>query len=138
MNMNIGIDSVDIDRFSQFGKYAPRQLRRVYSTDEIAHCLAIPKKSAERFAARFAYKEALYKALTHRQGRPPCTLFSFFTHVSLSRDAIPRPIIDWGALGLLPQKIILSFTHTKHAATAVIIVYGERMGDLTAPEIGLY
>ena len=37
---------------------------------EITYCLGIPKKAAERFAARFAAKEAFYKAIAPLAEQP--------------------------------------------------------------------
>lgn len=64
MVLGIGIDSVDIARFEQWHTYSHKKLLRVFSPAEIAYSLENPTKSAERFAVRFAAKEALFKALT--------------------------------------------------------------------------
>lgn len=123
MNINIGIDSVDIDRFAHFHTYSIKQLNRIFSPEEIEHCLSTPKKSAERFAARFAFKEALFKALTHQKGQPPCGLFTLFKSASLSKNRVPQMSINWDALEVKPQKVISSFTHTKNTACAVVVTY---------------
>lgn len=122
MNISIGIDIVDIDRFTHFETYSKRQLLRVFAPEEIAHCLAVPQKSAERFAARFAFKEALFKALTHQNNTPPCGLLKLFRHTHLTQNRVPQTIIDWEAIGVKPQKAISSFTHAKNTACAVVII----------------
>lgn len=61
--MGIGIDVVEISRIeTAIAKFGDRFLRRVFTPAEIAYCqrAAYP---AERFAARFAAKEAALKAL---------------------------------------------------------------------------
>ena len=123
MNINIGIDIVDIDRFAHFHTYPTKRLRRIFSPEEINHCLATPKKSAERFAARFAFKEALFKALSHQNGNPPCGLFTLFKNASLTQNRVPKTVINWDALGVEPQKAISSFTHTKNTACAVVVTH---------------
>jgi holo-[acyl-carrier protein] synthase len=65
MIVGIGVDITDIkrieDSLTQFGK---RFRDRVFTADEIAHCeqFANPTAKAERYAARFAAKEAARKA----------------------------------------------------------------------------
>lgn len=121
MNLNIGIDIVDIERFAHFHTYSAKQLSRVFSPEEIAHCLETPKKSAERFAARFAFKEALFKAVSHQNGNPPCGLLTLFKHASLTDGRVPQAIINWAEIGVKPQKAIASFTHAKNTACAVVV-----------------
>ncbi len=123
MNINIGIDIVDIDRFANFCTYQQKRLSRVFSSEEINHCLLIPSKSAERFAARFAFKEALFKALSHQNGVPPCALFTLFKNASLTQNRVPKIKINWDLLGVEPQNVIFSFTHTKNTACAVVVTH---------------
>lgn len=122
MNIHIGIDIVDIDRFTHFETYSTRQLSRIFSPEEIHHCLTVPQKSAERFAARFAFKEALFKALSNKNGTPPCGLLKLFRYAHLTQDRVPQTIINWEAIGVAPQKAVSSFTHTKNTACAVVVV----------------
>ncbi len=63
MIVGIGIDLVEISRIeAAIARFGERFLRRVFTPTEIAYCqrAAYP---AERFAARFAAKEAALKAL---------------------------------------------------------------------------
>ena len=53
----LGIDSVDIERFSDWYTM-PDRYKRIFSDTEIAYCLSVPAKSAERFATRFAASRA--------------------------------------------------------------------------------
>lgn len=65
MILGTGIDIVEINRFNTWHTYSQSKLKKIFSDAEIAYCLSSPLKSAERFAARFAAKEALYKAWVH-------------------------------------------------------------------------
>ena len=58
MIVGIGIDSVEINRFKNWKTYQYVKLRRIFSENEIAYCLAAPTKIDERFALRFAAREA--------------------------------------------------------------------------------
>ncbi len=58
----VGVDLVDIDRIRRVIERQPRFVERVYTTAEQAYC-RMRRDPAERFAARFAAKEAVLKAL---------------------------------------------------------------------------
>jgi holo-[acyl-carrier protein] synthase len=131
MILGIGIDSAEIERFARWQKvYTPERLLRIFSPLEIDYCLQVPIKSAERFAVRFALKEAFLKALSIWQ---PNTSFSFLSlarHIQLYKE--PNQTIGssiaWNEIALrYPScKMVpvhhISATHTKTHATAVIIL----------------
>jgi len=58
-----GVDLVETARIAEnIERYGERFVRRLYTRGEIAYCEKF-KNRAERFAARFAVKEAAFKAL---------------------------------------------------------------------------
>jgi len=63
MIVGTGIDLVETARIAEnLDRYGDRFIRRLYTPGEIAYCEKF-KNRAERFAARFAVKEAAFKAL---------------------------------------------------------------------------
>ena len=63
MNMEVGVDIVDLDRIERvYSRYGLKFLQRFLSEDEIAVCLHKPQVIAS-VAGRFAAKEAVVKAL---------------------------------------------------------------------------
>ncbi|MEZ5229253.1 MAG: holo-ACP synthase [Acidimicrobiales bacterium] len=60
--VSIGVDVVEIDRIRRITVSRSGFVRRVYTDDESRYALAA-RDPAERFAARFAAKEATMKAL---------------------------------------------------------------------------
>ncbi len=60
--VSIGIDVVEIDRIRRITSSRPGFVRRVYTDDE-ARYAQFARDPGERFAARFAAKEATMKAL---------------------------------------------------------------------------
>ena len=60
----IGVDLVEIKRFERWHSYSDTTLKRIFSQQEIEYARAEPRLSAQRLAARFAVKEAAYKALS--------------------------------------------------------------------------
>jgi holo-[acyl-carrier protein] synthase len=60
---NIGVDMVEIARFQQLKYSSNKQFyKRVFTPEEIRYCLSF-NSPAPHFAANFAGKEAVYKAL---------------------------------------------------------------------------
>ncbi len=60
--ISVGVDVVDIDRIRRITREREGFVRRVYTEDE-ARYAGLARDPAERFAARFAAKEATMKAL---------------------------------------------------------------------------
>lgn len=115
--VSIGIDLVEIERFAHWHTKSQEQLLRLFSRDEINYCLSVPAKSAERFAARFAVKEAFYKAL--------CTLLEHkksFLFVCKQTSFVKKITINWPQLDLPEYNITASLTHTRTTAGAVVII----------------
>jgi holo-[acyl-carrier protein] synthase len=62
--MGIGIDIIEISRIKlSIEKYGDKFLNKIYTENEIKYCLSKTNKY-QHLAARFAAKEAVYKALT--------------------------------------------------------------------------
>src|SRR3990172_5258047 len=131
MIAGLGIDSVEIARFASWHAYSDEQLSRFFAPHEIAYCRSIPAKMAERFAVRFAAKEALLKALSHLGPVKPIALLTMARAASLSHNAAGAPtlLIDWQTLEKsyfpkldIPYQSLVSLTHTSTTATACIIL----------------
>lgn len=121
--MNVGIDAVDIIRFIHWSSFSKKKLSRIFSNEEQTYILSVPEKTAERFAARFAAKEAFYKAVSALLPAPQP-----FLHIAklCTIESLPtgRPVmhINWEALSLSPMPVQVSLTHTKTTAFAVVII----------------
>jgi holo-[acyl-carrier protein] synthase len=125
MITGIGIDIIETDRFQTWHKYSPMQLKKLYSDDEINYCLSAQQKSAERFAVRFAAKEAFFKALssaTH-SSHPLLKICKSVTIVP--NDEQPQISVDWSSLGLDPMKVHFSLSHNRTAAVAIVTLEKE-------------
>lgn len=60
----LGVDLVSVrDVAESLARFGERYTGRLFTRDEIAYCLSDPELAAQRFAARFAAKEAVMKAL---------------------------------------------------------------------------
>lgn len=129
MTPTIGIDLVEINRFKQWHVYSDCQLSKLFSKQEIIFCRAIPLKSAERFAARFAAKEAFFKALApYAKETPPLLAVFKSIEIVTSRSGAQFRILweqlihhyQLPAVHLLVQ---LSISHTGTTAGAVVVTY---------------
>lgn len=128
MIFGIGIDSVDIKRFEAWSTYNPQQLRRIFSEQEIAYCLQSTAKSAERFAVRFAAREAFFKALSMYQPEHAIPFLTLCKLVRVEKNSnnSPHLIVNWEHItahyAIPPVRVLISLTHTHQIATAFVIL----------------
>jgi len=123
MILGIGTDLAEVARIRQsIARYGDRFVNRIYTAGERAYALS-KANQAERFAARFAAKEAGMKAIgtgwrggvtwkdfevvNERSGRP-----------TLQVTGVAREIAD--RMGV--ERISISLTHTSELAFAMVIV----------------
>jgi len=115
--VGVGVDLIEIDRIAQTLERRPRFAERCFTEAEAAYCLsrAFPP---QHFAARFAAKEAVGKALGRGMTR--------WREVEVVRGrgapaaVLHRHYAEWAArLGVV--RIHLSLTHSKGMAVAVAI-----------------
>jgi len=129
MIKGIGIDSVEIERFIDWVSHSKEKLKKIFSDKEIMYCLDNKGKAAERFAARFAVKEAFYKALSQILPNNGIPLLTACKAVSVKQEENGNPTlsIDWEKI---PQcrsfknayQSLVSITHTKNTATAIVML----------------
>ncbi len=121
MIVGLGTDIIEIERFARWHTYFEKRLAKIFSADEIAYCLATPELAAQRFAVRFAAKEALYKALSTAGAQ-----VQFFTLCNAAEitkvKQLPLLQINWLKLGLPPTQVHLSLSHNKTMAQAVVVL----------------
>jgi holo-[acyl-carrier protein] synthase len=126
MIVGIGVDIVEVGRIERaLGLYGERFVRRVFTTQEAAYCRQAARPP-ERFATRFAAKEAALKALGTgwRKGLR-------LLDVQVSNDALGAPsiILTEGALtrsrDLGVTHIHVSLSHQREYAVAQVILEAE-------------
>ncbi len=132
MILGIGIDLIEIDRFALWHSYPLKRLQKVFSEHEIEYSRQEVELSPERFAARFAAKEALYKALctAMEQTHFPFAATCSSIHVVQRELQAPRLEIDWDTLQQLTPlpkaireaAIHLSLTHSNGVAGAFVVL----------------
>lgn len=124
--IGLGIDAVEINRFAHWHSFTKNQLRRIFSPTEIDHCLAHPIKSAERFAVRFAAKEAFFKAWNSAFPTHYAPFLTFCRAVSVHHGIhhIPQLVITWNLLPSINDTMtpLISITHTNTMAIACVFL----------------
>jgi holo-[acyl-carrier protein] synthase len=123
MIIGIGIDIAEVDRIREaIERHGDRFLARVYTPSEIAYCRS-RKNWDERFAARFAAKEAGMKALgTGWRGGVTWQDFE------VTRASSGKPSMKLSGKGLEiyrslnGRNITLSITHTHAYALAQVVI----------------
>ncbi|WP_184547687.1 holo-ACP synthase [Mucilaginibacter sp. FT3.2] len=122
MVAGVGIDMIEVDRMAGKIEKGSGFLELVFSAKEIAYCESKADKY-QHYAARFAAKEAFFKALG--TGWLNGTAFN---EIEVSNNADGKPELtpigqtaellkEWGSL-----KISVSLTHLKAIASAVVII----------------
>jgi holo-[acyl-carrier protein] synthase len=124
MILGIGIDSIEIDRFKHWHIYSDKQLAKIFSFSEIVYCRENQMKSAERFATRFAAREALFKSISFLSIAVP--FLKLCKAVQIKKNSLGKPeiVVNWQCLNVSKFNctIWVSLTHTKTIATAIVIL----------------
>ena len=118
--IGIGIDAVELDRFRRALERTPGLVGRVYTDDEAAYARR-RRDPTERFAARFAAKEAVMKAMGVGLWRVA------FREIEVVRAPSGQPTVRLtgraasraDALGV--TRWHLTITHTERSAHAVAV-----------------
>lgn len=76
MVKGIGIDIIEVERIKKIAEKNPSFLQRIFTPQEISYCLK-KRNKYQHLAARFAAKEAFFKALGRRISWKDVELFNF-------------------------------------------------------------
>jgi holo-[acyl-carrier protein] synthase len=124
MIVGLGIDLVTVDRFVET-TVGEAFLRKIFTPAEISSCQAV-KNSAERFAGKFAAKEAFMKAIGHGIRQEV-----WFAQIEVLNHETGEPYIQvYREAQLLLQecgaeRVLVSISHTRDLAVAVVILEKE-------------
>ena len=125
MILGTGIDMIEVERVSEKMARAEGFRELVFSKNEIDYCEQ-KKNKFEHYAARFAAKEAFYKAIG--EGWMNGTAFN---EIEISNDEKGKPSLTLlGETSHLMEQmkiktIHISLTHLKTMASAVVIIETE-------------
>jgi holo-[acyl-carrier protein] synthase len=124
MIRGIGVDIIEIERIRESIQSQGEQfLGKVFTAQEIAYCSA-KHNSAQHYAARFAAKEAVSKALSTGWAGE-----FRWKDVELTNDPSGQPhIVLHGPLreGLMGSSVFVSMSHSHSHVVAMVIIDGEK------------
>ena len=125
MVLGLGIDIIEIDRIKKsVEKYGDRFLNRVFTTEEINYCKSKFNKY-QHYAARFAAKEAVYKALASgwKEGLR-------WKDIEIQNDASGMPSINTsGKLNSFlsgETQLRISISHSENYVISVAIIFKDK------------
>ena len=117
---SVGVDLIEIERVDQLlEKYGEKFLKRIYTEVEIKYCSK--KQNKGSFAARFAAKEAVFKATGLGLGKSMT-----WKDVEVINDEQGKPEVKlYGRTAeiLADKTIQLSLSHSRDAAIAIVVVH---------------
>lgn len=121
MRISCGTDIIEVSRIKKsIDDSGDKFLNRVYTENEIKYCKSRGKSMYERFAGRFAVKEAVFKAVSNELEDKYQICWK---DIECLNDKNGRPYIK--LLGIDEKKIQnidASISHCKDYATANVVV----------------
>lgn len=125
MIVGIGCDIIEIERIARAIK-SESFIRRVFTAEEAAYCQRRGQQAAASFAARFAAKEAVLKALETglREGS--------LQEIAVDNDGLGKPLVQLsGHFAMLAKQlgvknIQISLSHSRDFAVAYVIMEDDK------------
>ena len=122
-NSAIGIDIVEIARLKRASRrWGKAFLSKVYTSRELAYAKS-RRFPEQHLAARFAAKEAIFKALGEVEKD-----FVGWRNIEILNDAYGKPVVHWhGDAEKVRRKrkiktTLISLSHTDHYAVATVLL----------------
>jgi holo-[acyl-carrier protein] synthase len=123
----VGIDLVDLAEFSAIMERYPRWLGRVFTRHERAYCRDRPRPM-QHFAARFAAKEAAFKAIgTGWANGVAWRDAEVISVTGKAPELVARGELARRARALGARGFHVSLTHSGSYAAAVVLLVGSGM-----------
>lgn len=121
MQINCGTDIIEIDRIKEsIEELGEKFLDRVFTKKEIEYCESKHNAKYQHYAARFAAKEAAFKAISRLLNDK----YSIgWKNIEVTNDQNGRPKIEFIGINLEQIKgIDISISHCKEYATANVVI----------------
>jgi len=123
MIYGIGTDLIDVDRVARQVDGDTRFKEKIFSENEIRYCESFNVNKAQHYAARYAAKEAFFKAIGtgYRGGLA-------FHEISVENDEFGRPeiVLSGESKIFADQKsfinIHVSMSHLQEYANAIVVI----------------
>ena len=117
MVKGIGIDLIEVGRIKKIAEKNPKFLERIFTSREVSYCQG-KKNKYQHLAARFAAKEAFFKAIGRRINWKDVELFN------LPSGKPQLEIKSKERFSFIEAHV--SISHLKEYAVAIVILEGEK------------
>ena len=117
MNITCGTDIIEIERIKKgIEKFGEKFLNEIYTKKEIEYCEGKNEAKYEHYAARFAAKEAIFKAISSKL---PSDIGDIWTNIEIKNNQNHKPIANLERLNLSSiESMDLSLSHIAEYAVA--------------------
>jgi len=117
MVKGIGIDLIEVERVKRTAEKNPKFLERIFTSREVGYCLK-KRNKYQHLAARFAAKEAFFKAIGRRIN---------WKDVELINAPSGKPRLEIKSKERVSfVEAHVSISHLKEYAVAMVILEGEK------------
>ena len=122
MKLNIGNDIIETKRIEKAcKKFGDRFKNRIFTEKEIVYCEIKGANKYQSYAARFAAKEAVFKAIS---GYLENKFSLSWTDIEILNDKNGKPYVNLNNLSFI-KDIDITMSHIKEYAIATVIVVTE-------------
>lgn len=119
MNLKIGNDIIETERIKKILlKYPEKFKRRVFTDKEIEYCESKGENKYQSYAARFAAKEAVFKAISELLENK---YYIQWTDIEVLNNEAGRPFANVKNVNRI-ESIDISISHVKEYAMATALV----------------
>ena len=121
MKIQTGIDIIEVERIQEaIEKGGDHFKNRIYTEQEIAYCESKKKTKYQHYAARFAAKETVYKAISNLISDRSDVLWK---QIEVEQDENGRPWIQKKKIEKIElEGIDISLSHLQGLAVASVVV----------------
>lgn len=121
MKITCGTDIIEIDRIKDdIDDIGKTFIERIYTAHEIEYCESKKKQKYQHYAARFAAKEAIFKAISNKLENKYSISWK---NIEIQNDSQGRPEVKIIGTELKEiENIDISISHCKKYAVANVIV----------------
>ena len=124
MKISVGTDIIEIDRIKE-AISNQKFINKIYTTKEISYCEATRNMKFQHYGARFAGKEATFKAISAFLTTPEKFSWKNIEITNLDNGKPKVEIINYKDDGLKNVNLEISLSHVKDYAVAYVTAYKE-------------
>ena len=124
MQIKCGIDIIEIGRIKEsIDDLNDRFIERVFTDKEIEYCESKGRSKYQHYAARFAAKEAVFKAISQFL---ESNYDIEWKEIEILNDENGRPYVNLLKDNIILDGIDISISHCKSYAIANVVIYKEK------------